>query len=198
MIFNINTQTVLALIKEYKYLAIFLGSFIEGINIMLIGGFFVALGILNIWLVLLLLFLGDILSDTMWYFVGYFGGSNIIQKFVKFLRAEKKMQKLKRYLNERGGRVIIPIKFTSGFCFIMLLTAGSIRMNFKKFIKFDLIGSAGWVAFMFSLGYFFGESFERISQNVSQVGFVIALIIISALILVKIIQKLAGKAENLE
>lgn len=195
---TITFQSIFPLIQRYGYLVIFFGSFIEGINIMLIGGFVASLRILNPALVFILLFLGDIMSDVMWYHVGYYGGGKISEKFAKIFHSEKQLKKVKEYLEEKGGKIIIPIKFTSGFCWAMLITAGSVKMKFKKFIKYDIIGSAGWTAFTFSLGYFFGKSLDILGKYIQKTGFTAALAAIAAIVIVKAAQKIVGRAEKLE
>jgi len=176
----------------------FVGSFIEGVNVIILGGFFVARGYFNFWVVWLMMFLGDILGDIMWYYVGYFGGKKIIDKMGRFFSIKKNFLKVKNFLEKRGGKVIIFIKFTAGLCLAMLITAGTVRMEFKKFLKYDIIGSIGWVTFAFGLGYFFGESYELLSKYVHRMGFVVTGIIIAAFIIIKIIQKSVAKARRLE
>lgn len=176
----------------------FLGSLIEGVNIMLLGGFFAARGYFSFPIVWIMMFLGDVLGDILWYFTGYFGGNKLINRLRRFSGLQKQFAKVKFFLEKKGGRVIMFIKFTAGLCLAMLITAGTVKMNFKKFIKYDIIGSIGWTTLMCSLGYFFGESYELLSQHVERISFLITGIAIAALLAVKIAQKAVIKARGLE
>jgi len=191
---------VLIFFKKFGYPIMFLGSFIEGVSVMLLGGFFAARGYFSFSLVWLAMFLGDVLGDVMWYYVGYFGGTRIIGKIEKIFKTKlkEKSEKMKKFLEERGGRIIIGIKFTAGLCFAMLITTGTVKMKFKKFLKYDVLGSIGWVSLMCGLGYFFGESYDLLDKYVKRMGFVVTGMVIAAFIIVKVIRMIAGKAEGIE
>ncbi|MFH1188222.1 MAG: VTT domain-containing protein [bacterium] len=88
--------------------------------------------------VILMMFLGDILSDITWYSIGYYGGNAVSKKIGQLFNINNKIEKVKGYLEERGGKIIIWIKFTTGFCLAMLITAGTVRMKFKKFLHMTL------------------------------------------------------------
>ena len=77
--FDING--VLALIFEYRYVAIFALAFIEGPVVSLILGFLVAGGSFELIPTVGALVLGDLVPDTLYYYVGRFGHS---KKFTDF------------------------------------------------------------------------------------------------------------------
>lgn len=198
--FNFTIQQVLSFFQKFGYPMMFLGSFAEGVTVMLMGGFFAARGYFSFPLVWLMMFLGDVAGDIMWYYIGYFGGTKAVEKFDRIFKTKikKRVGRMRKFLEERGGKIIMGIKFTAGLCLVMLITAGTAKMKFKKFIKYDIMGSIGWTTLMCGLGYFFGESYDLLDKYVKRMGFVVTGIVIIAFILVKIIQKVAGKAEGVE
>lgn len=198
--FNFTMSQILAFFQKFGYPMMFLGSFVEGVSVMLMGGFFAARGYFSFPMVWLTMFLGDITGDIMWYHIGYYGGMPAVEKIEKIFKVKlkKRVERMKKFLEERGGKVIMGIKFTAGLCLAMLITAGAARMKFKKFIKYDILGSIGWTTLMCTLGYFFGQSYELLDKYVKRMGFVVTGIVVVAFITVKIIQKAAGRAEGLE
>jgi len=176
----------------------FIGSFVEGLNVMLLGGFFAARGHFNIWAVIAVMFVGDVASDLMWYAIGYYGGNRIGKRFGRFFGIDKKMDKMQKYLEDKGGRIIVPIKFTTGLCLAMLITAGTVRMKFKEFFKYDIIGSALWAFFACGVGYFFGESFNMLSDSLPKAGLIITIFVIISLMLPKIIHKIVLRVGGLK
>ena len=195
---NWTVQSVLVFFQQYGYPMMFIGSFVEGLNVMLLGGFFAARGHFNIWIVIAMMFIGDVTSDLMWYVIGYYGGNRIGRKFGRFFGIGKKMDRMQRYLEEKGGRIIVPIKFTTGLCLAMLITAGTVRMKFKEFFKYDIIGSALWAFFACGVGYFFGESFNMLSDSLPKAGLIITIFVIISLMLPKIIHKIVLRIGGLK
>lgn len=176
-------EIALHLISQYGYAALFIVSFVEGFNIMFIGGFIAALGLISVWQAVLMLFLGDILSDIMWYYVGYFGGEKSISFIGRYYKAIHEQTAKIRLLFERHiGKIIISVKMTSGLCLAMVLTAGFTKLDFKKFLYYDFIGSAGWVLISVGIGYFFGSSYALISQYYKTAGFIVLSFLILAII----------------
>ena len=194
---NWTAQSILIFFQKYGYPMMFIGSFVEGLNVMLLGGFFAARGHFNIWAVIAVMFVGDVASDLMWYTIGYYGGNKIGKKFGRFFGIDKKMEKMRGYLEEKGGKIIILIKFTTGLCLAMLITAGTVRMKFKEFFKYDIIGSALWAVFACGVGYFFGESFNMLSDSLPKAGLIITIFVISAIMLPRIVHRIVVWAGGL-
>lgn len=196
--FNFTIAEILAFFQKYGYPFMFIGSFIEGVNVMILGGFFAARGYFSFPIVWLMMFLGDILGDITWYYIGYFGGKKIVDKFGHFLGIKRHYAKVKGFLERRGGKVIVFIKFTAGLCLAMLITAGTVRMEFKKFMKYDIIGSIGWVTFACGLGYFVGESYDLLSQYLHRMGVVLAVLTVLAFVIIKLVQRFTIRVRKLE
>jgi membrane protein DedA with SNARE-associated domain len=147
-------------LSGYKYLAFFAGAFIEGPIAMAAGGFFLRLGLVNLFLTYFALVFGDLCADIMWYYVGYFGADNLIKKFGHFFSINQEiMAKLKVFFRKHENKILVISKITMGLGFSMatLLTAGMSRVPIKKFIAFNFIGGLIWTGFLMVMGYIFGN-----------------------------------------
>ena len=69
--------SVLALLIQYKYLILFPIIVIEGPFATIVSGFLVSLGIFNVFIAYPIIILGDLASDSIFYFVGRFGSKSI-------------------------------------------------------------------------------------------------------------------------
>ena len=76
---------VLVLLESSKYILLFLGSYFEGSVAMMAGGLLYRLGQVDFWPMYAAIFMGDFLSDIMWYFIGYFGARKFLTKYGKFI-----------------------------------------------------------------------------------------------------------------
>jgi membrane protein DedA with SNARE-associated domain len=176
---------ILASLYIYRYLGIFLGTIIEGPVIMTAVGFLVKLGHFNFWLAYILMVLGDLVGDIGWYYAGYFGAKNFIEKFGRFFGINKEsMEKVKTLFYKHHSKILLLSKITMGFGLSapILVTAGISKVPIKKFIILNLIGGFIWTAFLMTLGYFFGNIYLLISEGL-RVGFIaLVIILVSALL----------------
>src|SRR5258708_38169935 len=59
---------------HYKYLFLFIATFIEGFNSIILAGFLVSLGTVSFIPAVIICIVGDFFNGWGWYAVGYFGG----------------------------------------------------------------------------------------------------------------------------
>lgn len=137
------------------YLILFLGMFIEGEVFFLTAAIFALEGFLNWWIILGVTFVGVILGDIAWYFLGRYSKDTKIGGWV-----HSKFDGYQEWLEENFETRYLRLAFISKFLYyvnrLTPLLAGWQKMDFKKFFRIHLIAAAGWLAFIFLLGKFFG------------------------------------------
>lgn len=178
-------------IVSYKYLFLFLGAMIEGLNTMVLGGFLVSVNTIKLLPTFLLFLLAYTINGYIWYTVGYFAGAKPIDKWGrKDQKGRKIIEKVEEYFSKYSGRAIILTKFTFSLTIATLIMAGSLKYNLRKFTLYNFIGSVGWVAVTLFVGYFFGQSYKlffvylkNFTYGLVFLGGAIALIYIIKLIL---------------
>src|SRR3989344_8954220 len=140
-------QTQVPALVEHRYLFLFLGAVIEGFNVLILGGFLVSTGAIDLGPAFALFIVGDIINGYCWYTVGYFAGSKPIDKWGrKDPRSRKIIEKVQEYFEKYSGRALVITKFTFSLTIATLITAGSFKYNLKKFTLYNAIGSLGWVS----------------------------------------------------
>ncbi len=164
-------QTHFPILVSHKYLFLFLGSALEGMNTMVLGGFLVSTGFVSLSPVFFIFILGETLNGFIWYTVGYFAGSKPIDKWGRSKpRSEKVISTVQKYFEKYSGRAILITKFTFSFTIATEIMAGSLKYDIKKFSYYNFIGSVGWVCMTLFTGYFFGQSYKLVLENL---GFMI-------------------------
>lgn len=185
-----SLESIIQFVEQYRYWFLFAGSFIEGFNVMIIGGFMASIGAVAFLPTVLVLFLGDLLSDIMWYYVGYFGGEKSINWLSKYYKAiHAHVERIKGLLNDHTGKVLITVKITSGLCIATIIASGVTKIKFKKFLFYDIIGSANWVLLTATVGYFSGSGYLLASRYLKEAGILVLTIIILLVILVNYLDK---------
>ena len=169
---------IIAFLEITKYPLFFLGAYIEGTVVMLTGGVLLRLGEVQFWPLYGALILGDVLSDIMWYFIGYFGARRFMMRWGHIVNATPEIiGKLERRFHKYHLRILVISKLTMGFglAAAILATAGMLRVSFWRYCAINICGSFVWVAAVITVGYYFGNILELVPEQF-QIGFVIALI----------------------
>jgi membrane protein DedA with SNARE-associated domain len=159
-------QTHFPVLVSHKYLFLFLGSAIEGMNTLVLGGFLVSTGFVKFTPLFFLFILGETINGFIWYFVGYFAGSKPIDKWGRSKpKSEKVINTVQKYFEKYSGRAILITKFTFSLTIATMIMAGSLKYDLKKFAVYNFIGSVGWVCMTLFTGYFFGQSYKLVLEN---------------------------------
>lgn len=157
------------IILEYgfwTYLILFLVIFVEtglvimpflpGDSLLFAAGSFAARGSLNVWYVIILLFVAAFLGDTVNYLIGKFLGPRVYKKdYLLIKRAH--LIKTQQFYEKHGGKTIIIARFIPIIRTFAPFIAGVGNMEYGKFISYNIIGGAIWVVGLTMLGYFFGQ-----------------------------------------
>ncbi len=160
--------------------------FLPGDSLLFAAGALAALGNLNIFALVGLLFCAALLGDTTNYFIGHFFGKKIVAHPAIPLN-EEHIKKTEAFFKKYGGKTIIMARFMPFIRTFTPFVAGVGSMGYKKFISYSIFAAALWVSLATSCGYFFGNiAFVR--KNFSLV--IILVVLISLLpILIEVISK---------
>jgi len=151
---------LIAFLESSKYILIFLGSFTEGAFVMMAGGVLWQAGQTEFWPTYAALFAGDVLSDIMWYFVGFFGARRLINRWgVKIGLTPAVVEKIEHRFRRYKLSILVISKVTNGYGTGAgtILMAGMLRVPFLAFLVITLLGSIVWVFMIMFIGYYFGN-----------------------------------------
>jgi membrane protein DedA with SNARE-associated domain len=171
-------ETLLQYFIEYRYLVIFLGTFIEGEVVLIAGGFLVYEGYLDFTVLLLIATLAAIIGDNFFYWLGRsqrVGAKHPwAARFLNFI-GENRLFKGEEFVRRHGGKSVFFVRFFYGLRFAGAMTAGYLGMGFGRFFLSNLIGSFAWAFIIGSLGYLFGHSIEVVAKGVklAEIGFLL-------------------------
>src|SRR3989344_1846707 len=159
----------------------FFGILIPGQTIVIIGGFYAKLGVLNIYYVIFLSALGAIIGDLVGYILGRSYGYSFIRDYGKYFFFKKEyFKRTKELMNEHTGKTIIIGRFNSITRAFAPFVAGSSKVPFKKFLFYNIVGGISWGIFFSLVGYIFGEAYKVASRYIN--GFLIVFFIAAFII----------------
>ena len=164
-------QHLVELLQEYQnwiYLILFLIVFCEtglvvtpflpGDSLLFALGALAAIPAsgLNVLFLLALLIMAAILGDSFNYLTGIKLGSKVYAKDYWFLR-QSHLEQAERFYERYGGRTIIYARFIPIVRTFAPFVAGMGKMNYRRFLYFNVVGAVLWVVFFLMVGYLFGN-----------------------------------------
>ncbi|WP_051284120.1 DedA family protein [Desulforegula conservatrix] len=164
-----------ALIRDYGYWAVLIGTFLEGETILILGGVAAQSGSLELAFVMLSAFAGSSCGDQLYYFIGRWQGRALLLRFPRWSRAAAKVSKhVKRHQNF----IILCFRFFYGLRNVTPFVLGISHVRVPRFVILNLIGAGIWSISFASLGFLLGEAHERaLGKGYSWVLIVIVLIL---------------------
>ncbi len=161
-------------LQVWGYPIMLLLMIIEGPIVTIIASFLSSLGFFEWHIVYILSIFGDIVGDIIFYFIGFFGGRKILDKFKRKLRIKRSsIEYLENRFEKRGAKIIFYVKISTGLSLITFILAGTMKMKFLKFLQFSALGGIVWSGFLVALGYFFGGLAEEIEKYIKFAGWAI-------------------------
>jgi membrane protein DedA with SNARE-associated domain len=194
-------------LNHYGYLAVTglvlledFGIPVPGETVLILGAVYAGTGRLNIVLVALLGFLGAVVGDNIGFGIGHFGGRPLVERYGRyiFLTAER-LDKTTGFFERHGGKIIVIARFVEGLRQANGIIAGISGMHWARFLLFNAIGAALWVAVWASIGYFSGSHINSIYNTAVQYSAYLA-IAVGIFILVwigrRIVRRRAARASD--
>lgn len=151
---------MLELLLTYKYFILIPLAIVEGPIVSVVAGFLVTLGVFNPLAVYVVMVLGDIVGDGIFYYIGY-QGKNL---FRYFKISEEKIEKAKTYFEKNHQKAIAGSKILWGIGTAGLIAAGALHVPYRKYFKTCAMYSLGQSFVMLLLGILFGQAYEIIGK----------------------------------
>ncbi|MFA6192270.1 MAG: DedA family protein [Sulfurimonas sp.] len=164
------------LVTSYGYIAIFIGTFLEGETILVIGGYLAHEGHLKLEWVIAAAFIGTLMGDQLFYFIGRKKGMSILENRPKW---KAKSQYIIDLLHKHKVLLILGFRFLYGIRNITPFLIGASGIPPKVFIPLNFIGALVWAISIGALGYFLGNAIELFLDKAKQYQIIIILSLIA-------------------
>ncbi|SFJ00611.1 DedA family protein [Nitrosomonas sp. Nm34] len=153
------------LITTYGYSAIAIGAFLEGETILILGGFAAHRGYLELPWVLVSAFLGTLLGDQLYFYIGRVKGEIILEKRPNLKR---KSEKVFAIIDKHQTVLMLGFRFMYGFRTVTPFLLGACRVYPFRFLILNIIGAFIWSITIGIMGYMLGHVLERIIDDIKR------------------------------
>lgn len=155
-----------SLLEQFGYLAIFIGTFLEGEAILVGAGFFAARGYLDIYLVTLVAFAGAYAGHLFWFWLGRRYGVRLLDRFPRMKRHfGRGIRVFERY----GASAIILTQWLYGLRITAAVIIGMSRISLVKFLIYEAVSCALWTVVITAAGFYFGRAIEALLGRVEHI-----------------------------
>jgi hypothetical protein len=112
--------------------------------------------------------LAAIAGDNIGFAIGHFGGRALVERYGRYIfLTPERLDKTTNFFERHGGWIIVVARFIEGLRQANGIIAGTSGMHWAKFLAFNVLGAALWVAVWTSVGYFAGGNITSIYNAIT-------------------------------
>ena len=134
-----------------------IGFFLPGDSLLFTVGIVAGAGKLPIvWMIIMLAF-ASMLGDGIGFLLGSTVGYSLFKNTNSKIFRREYLDRTHAFYEKHGGKTIIYAKFVPIIRTFAAFIAGVGRMQYSRFLAFNIFGAIGWVTLMVTLGYVLGN-----------------------------------------
>ena len=164
------------ILDRYGYLAVAglvavesFGVPAPGQTIIIIAGVYAGTGRMSIALVAAIAFVAATGGDNTGYAIGRLGGRRVVARVGRFIGlTERRLESAEKFFARHGATVVAGARFVDGLRQVNGVVAGMAGMRWWRFVLFNALGAALWVAVYTGLGYFAGANIDVVYERVGR------------------------------
>lgn len=145
------------------------GFFLPGDSLLVTAGLLASQGLLDVWLMGLLLSVAAIVGDSVGYAIGKATGPRIFTREDSLFFNRKHLQRAHDFYEKHGGKTIIIARFMPIIRTFAPVVAGVGAMEYRRFLMFNVVGGIAWVWSMLLTGYLLGRHIPGIEHHIEKV-----------------------------
>lgn len=164
---------------------LFVGFFLPGDSLLFVTGMIISSSkfpvenpFLNLFIWSSLISLSGILGNMVGYWYGNKSGHLLMKKEDSFLFKKKHLQQAHDFYEKKGGMAIFLARFIPIVRTFAPIVGGMVDMDYKKFLKYNIIGCLAWVFSITTTGYMLGQN-VWVKNNLEKI--IVAVILVTTL-----------------
>jgi membrane protein DedA with SNARE-associated domain len=142
---------------NYGYLALSIGTFLEGETAILVASSLVHSGFFKGPYTVVFGFFGSFVSDWLYYIIGKLNGKYFIEKRPAL---KEKLKPTQKFFRTHRLQILVSYRFLYGFRVLLPLLIGMSDVKPLQFLGYSLVAGLTWAGIVSTAGYFAGQAFE--------------------------------------
>lgn len=188
-------MTIDSLVREFGYLAVFIGTFLEGETILVVAGFAAYEAYLELPWVMVTAFFGSLFGDQLYFFIGRYKGRSLLNKYPRWL---PRVNRFRMLMARHDTWFILVFRFLYGLRTVAPFAIGLSNVSLKKFIVLNVISAAIWAVTLAVCGFFFGQVMEAVLDDIKNYELLIMAGIFLVAAMIFIIKRLRRRRKRMK
>ena len=167
MPFESIIEWITSLVADYLYAGVFLAAILETIvppiptlAVFPTAGYLASQSGIEIPGLILLGIVGGLgasIGSTVIYLIALKLGRTALLRYLKYVKvSENKLTRVEKWFQKYGDKAVLFGRMIPVFREMISIPAGLLKMNFKKFLAYTILGSCGWSITLVFAGYYLG------------------------------------------
>ena len=196
------SSNALLFVQHHGYFLLFLLFIVEGPLFTYAAAFAASLGLFNVYLVLLVSILGNVIGDLLYYSIGRLGKKMHFENYFTKKIQKSKVKKIISYLKKNPGKTLAVIKLTPPLPLPGLILAGSVDTPLPTFLFYSFLITILSSTLIVILGYYSGTAFEKIATYLNYgeilIGVAFIFVILFYLLMKFLFRSVSHKIEKID
>ncbi|MBE1592178.1 DedA family protein [Nonomuraea angiospora] len=142
---------------------------VPGETALIAGAAYAGHGHLNIVAVAVVAFIAAVIGDNIGYAIGRSAGRRLVTRYGRYLLLPPaRFARAEQFVTRHGPEIIIAARFIEGLRQLNGIIAGTTAMPWRRFLAYNVLGAALWVAVWAALGNYAGHHLATIEKNLRQ------------------------------
>lgn len=155
-----------AYLQHFGYLAVLVGTFLEGETVLVLAGFAAHRGYLDLVYVIFAAFVGTVTGDQLFYYLGRKHSQAVLTRRPGW---QTKIDKVRKLLDKHEILIIFSFRFLYGLRTVTPFALGIAQTSPRLFVPLNIVGALVWSIAIGSAGYYFGHALEIFFGHLKQV-----------------------------
>lgn len=149
-------------LNQYGYLALLLGTFMEGETAILMASSLIYRGVFDFPLTVIAAFAGSFVSDWIYYIIGRLNGKYFLAKRPKL---NAKVKPVTDFFHQHKFQILFSYRFLYGFRILIPVVIGMSGLRPLSFLFYSTVTGLLWATTVSTTGYWIGRLLELRVQS---------------------------------
>ncbi|MEO1767729.1 DedA family protein [Thiobacter aerophilum] len=177
---------VALLISRWGLLAVLLGSLLEGETVLVLAGFAAHRGYLDFAQVVAVAWLGAVLGDQFWFWLGRRHGRTFLARWPKQTTA---IRRALRLIERHPARSVLFMRFAWGLRIALPVAMGMSGLPHGRFLLLNGLSAMLWAPAIAGAGWLFGDVLVRHLGDLARVEHWAALALVLLVLAVHLVER---------
>lgn len=158
---------------------LFFGFFLPGDSLLFTAGFLASQDLISIFWLLILCFIAAVVGDNIGYYFGKKTGPMIFTKEDSLFFHKKHIERAQLFYEKYGKKTIFIARFIPVVRTFVPIVAGVANMDYKTFMRYNIVGGFVWTWSMLGGGYLLGNVIPNAEKYLTPI--ILCIIVVSLL-----------------